>query len=275
MAFDFILKHDMNALVLHENALVDEIIFPDRYFSNEILWKNWPVRRQGLLYRRDYMQKVAREAKRRNIQLFFETKEIYFDMTLLELQPQVRNADGSICPSHPFWKEFLRTKMEELVERIPELSGLIVSLGTQESLVSFAANRCHCERCQTSNELDFYISMLEAIYEPLKKHGKILMARDFSSNAARQDMLIKACEHVSEDIVVSLKIQPHDYWPTFPTNPRIGQTGKLRNYIEFDVWGSFSAPALSRQARWRTSKRGWRPAMKRGYGASLSAPTGS
>lgn len=50
MAFDFILKHDMNALVLHENALVDEIIFPDRYFSNEILWKNWPVRRQGLLY---------------------------------------------------------------------------------------------------------------------------------------------------------------------------------------------------------------------------------
>ncbi len=239
MAFDFILKHDMNALVLHENALVDEIIFPDRYFSNEILWKNWPVRRQGLLYRRDYMQKVAREAKRRNIQLFFETKEIYFDMTLLELQPQVRNADGSICPSHPFWKEFLRTKMEELVERIPELSGLIVSLGTQESLVSFAANRCHCERCQTSNELDFYISMLEAIYEPLKKHGKILMARDFSSNAARQDMLIKACEHVSEDIVVSLKIQPHDYWPTFPTNPRIGQTGKLRNYIEFDVWGQF------------------------------------
>ena len=239
MAFDFILKHDMNALVMHENALVDEIIFPDRYFSNEILWKNWPVRRQGLLYRRDYMQKVAREAKRRNIQLFFETKEIYFDMTLLELQPQVRNADGSICPSHPFWKEFLRTKMEELVERIPELSGLIVSLGTQESLVSFAANRCHCERCQTSNELDFYISMLEAIYEPLKKHGKILMARDFSSNAARQDMLIKACEHVSEDIVVSLKIQPHDYWPTFPTNPRIGQTGKLRNYIEFDVWGQF------------------------------------
>lgn len=74
MAFDFILKHDMNALVLHENALVDEIIFPDRYFSNEILWKNWPVRRQGLLYRRDYMQKVAREAKRRNIQLFFEIK---------------------------------------------------------------------------------------------------------------------------------------------------------------------------------------------------------
>lgn len=93
-------------------------------------------------------------------------------MTLLELQPQVRNADGSICPSHPFWKEFLRTKMEELVERIPELSGLIVSLGTQESLVSFAANRCHCERCQASNELDFYISMLEAIYEPLKSTVK-------------------------------------------------------------------------------------------------------
>ena len=239
MAFQFIEDHNLNALVLHENALVEEIIFPDKYFSNEIMWQRWPVRRQGLLYRRDYMQKVARDAKKRGVALFYETKEIYFDMTLLEMHPEVRNMDGSICPSHPFWKEFLRSKMEELMDRVPELSGLIVSLGTQESLVSFAANRCHCERCQASNELEWYTAMLEAIYEPLKKRGKMLMARDFSSNAARQDMLIEACRRVSDEIVVSLKIQPHDYWPTFPNNPRIGKTGGLRNYIEFDVWGQF------------------------------------
>ena len=51
--------------------------------------------------------------------------------------------------------------------------------------------------------------------------------------------MIQACEEISDDIIIALKAQPHDYYPTFPTNPEIGHTGNLREYIEFDTWGQY------------------------------------
>lgn len=239
MALDFMSQYGMNALILHQNDLQDQIVFPDKYFDNDVMWDRWPVRRQGVLYRRDYMSEVIRKAKSFGIKVYFEIKEIYYCDNIFEMVPGLLNPDGSCCPTNPFWLEFLDVKMTELFERLPDLSGIIVSLGTRESMISMAANRCTCERCKNTDLLDWYVNVLKAIHKPLADKGKDLIVRDFSYTRDHQNSIIDACMKVSKDIIVSLKCQPHDYFPTFPINPEIGRSN-LREYVEVDVWGQFA-----------------------------------
>jgi hypothetical protein len=48
-----------------------------------------------------------------------------------------------------------------------------------------------------------------------------------------------------EDIVLSLKNTPHDFYPTFPDNPLIGGVGSREQWIEYDVHGQYFAWGLT------------------------------
>ena len=89
-----------------------------------------------------------------------------------------------------------------------------------------------------TTDFEWYRNVLKAMYNPISK-AKSLIVRDFAYTSEQQNLMIEACEAVSEDIIIALKAQPHDYYPTFPNNPKIGNTGKLREYIEVDTWGQY------------------------------------
>lgn len=245
IALDFIRKYDLNALIFHENDLIDQLVFPEKYFDNDMMWAYWPVRRQGTLYRRDFINKTIRKCKKQNTRFYLEVKEIDIVDAIFEIVPDLRQADGTVCPNNPFWPEFMTAKLQELFEFYPDIAGIIVSLGTRESPVSVAANRCHCERCRTTSDFDWYVSILKSMFTAIDGAGKDLIVRDFAYTASQQSLMIKACEAVSDKIIISLKAEPHDYYPTFPINPEIGHTGKLREYIEFDTWGQFFGMGVS------------------------------
>ena len=38
---------------------------------------------------------------------------------------------------------------------------------------------------------------------------------------------------------MALKKCPHDYYPTFPDNPAVGNCGEMRQWIEYDTWGQY------------------------------------
>ena len=56
-ALEFMKKEGLNALIFHQNDLVDQLVFPEKYYSNDILWERWPTRRQGVLYHRVYTRR--------------------------------------------------------------------------------------------------------------------------------------------------------------------------------------------------------------------------
>lgn len=236
---DFMERFSMNALIFHQNDLIDQLVFPLKYFPDDLMWKRWPVRMHTIYNNRKYINKIIRDAARRNIGLFLEVKEISFPDSMLELVPRLRNPDGTICPNNPFWTKLARERIEELCEAVPGLAGLIVSLGTRESKVSISAGECSCERCQKTSREDWYYNIMSALYEPLKRFEKKLIVRDFSYTTLDQGMIVQAARRVSPDIVIALKITPHDFYPTFPTNPKIGHVGKHPQYVEFDTWGQF------------------------------------
>nr|MDP8994716.1 hypothetical protein [Pseudomonadota bacterium] len=248
-ALRFIQDHEMTALVLHRNDVVDRVVYPGKYFGggdrkysniferyrdiHRQLYKYTPTRRSGPYHRRDYANRIVELADLMGIEVWFENKELSFHEILLELNPRLTK-NGTLCPSEPFWWEFLEVKYTELFEDIPGLAGIITAPATGESRLSISGNRCTCELCRTMTPQRWYSELILSMHRPIKRAGKELVIRDFVFDRRAQSELAEALERLPDDIIVSLKNTPHDYYPTFPNNPRLGQVGPHRQWVEFD-----------------------------------------
>lgn len=245
----------MNTLVLHRNDYVDSVTYPGKYFGytpreddNSIfdvysqifrtVYRYTPCRRSNLYQKRAFLKRVLEQARRRGFRVYLENKELYFPDILLEFYPELVH-DGHICATDPFWLDFLKTKYREFFRDFPEISGIITSPATGESKVSIQSNRCTCPRCRATSREDWFRSVLYAMYEPLHEAGKELIVRDFVFDAASQQQITSVMEELPEDVIISLKNTPHDYYPTFPINGRIGHVGPHRQWIEFDAMGQY------------------------------------
>ena len=253
-ALRFAQAHGLNTLALQRNDIIDQVVFPGRYFGADrrtyrniferyqdmyrTLYRYTPTRRSGPLQRRDYLRRVVHEARRYGIDVYLQNKELWFPEILLELHPELWK-NGTVCATAPFWWEFVRTKYTELFEDLPGLAGIITAPATGESRVSISANRCTCARCRSTAPREWYRQLLEAMYEPIARVGKRLVVRDFVFDAAAQAEIVAAMEALPADVVIELKNTPHDYYPTFPDNPRIGRVGTHEQWIEFDVLGQY------------------------------------
>lgn len=252
-ALEFIKRHDLTTLVLHRNDIVDQIVYPGALFGSRPeagniferyqdifrkLYKYTPTRRSGPYQRRDYLRRIIEIAKRQGTSVYFENKELSFPDILIELYPQLTK-DGALCPSDPFWADFVQTKYRELFEDLPDLAGIITAPGTGESRLSISANRCQCELCKVATPQAWYRNLLMAMHAPITAAGKTLIVRDFVFDAKTQAELAQTMETLPSDVVISLKNTPHDYYPTFPDNPRLGDVGEHSQWIEYDTMGQY------------------------------------
>ena len=253
-AVDFCKDHNLNTLVLHRNDFIDRIIYPGKYFgcnrdeykniferyqdAFRTLYKYTPTRRSGPFQRRAYVKRILELAGREGIEVYIENKELYFPGIILEFYPELVK-QGTVCPNEPFWWDFIRTKYQEFFEEFPEISGIITAPATGESKVSISSSRCTCELCKNTPKHEWYRKLLTSMYEPISAAGKKLIIRDFVFNSKAHHDIASTMEQLPKDVIMSLKNTPHDYYPTFPDNPRIGNVGDHDQWIEFDSMGQY------------------------------------
>lgn len=239
-AIQFAKEHGMTGLIFHCNELIDRIVLPSHYFSDrDLIDARWGVRDGTLENNRYYMRTVLSHCKKANLEFYAEVKEINYPHDMLEIVPFLRKSNGATCPTEPFWQEFLVEKYREFFKLLPDVSGIIVSLGSRESGVSISANGCVCERCKGYDKQQWYKELIESMYKPISEAGKKLIVRDFAFDIQNQYFTIDAAQTVSPDIIIAMKKAPHDYYPTFPDNPVIGRCKGMRQWIEIDTWGQF------------------------------------
>jgi hypothetical protein len=251
---DFMVRNNMNALVFHEPGIEDKIVFPAKFLGGSGEATNYydafleidhniykhALRENLNLNRRDYMNHLIREAKAAGVDVYFENKELWFSDFILKYRKELMK-DGVLCPSDPFWyEEFLPSKYKELFVALPDLAGIVVSIGTGEARLAISNTyACGCERCQHLDPVEWYKNMIMAMYKPFKEAGKTLVIRDFIYSKEEQERFKVAFNKMPEEIVLSLKNTPHDFYPTFPNNPLMGQVEQHPQWTEYDVNGQF------------------------------------
>ena len=229
-----------NTLIFHQNTLTDWVVLPRAYFPTKMMHARWPVRLAQVENGKSHISEVAKRAADKGIRFFLEVKEMSYPEELVELHPELMVTKGVVCPTHPFWWEFMRAKYQELVEEIPDIGGVLVSPGTRESKLSLSVHNCTCDRCRSYDPSVWYKNILQSMYEPLQAKGKLLVVRDFAYSRTEQNLILDACSSVSKDIAVALKNTPHDFYPPFPDNPRIGHMHGHPQWVEFDTWCQYS-----------------------------------
>ena len=142
-----------------------------------------------------------------------------------------------------------RRKYTELFQDLPELAGIITAPGTGESRLAISSNRCRCELCRATTPTQWYTRLVagDAQADPRGRaaaRGARLRVRP----RRRTRSWPRRSERLPTDIIVSLKNTPHDYYPTFPDNPRLGKVGPHRQWLEYDCMGQYFgwgiAPAI-------------------------------
>lgn len=245
-SLDFIERHDMNALVLHETDGLQKILYPRAYFDPYAQWKSAPARRgeNAILNNRVYFDHILNLASKRGIAVWLEMKQLGFPDEVIEMRPDLIK-NGNVCPSEPFWYEFLETSVDELYRDFPKLSGLIVSAGSPEGRASRAQNKCTCDLCKNTSLEDWYYNLIMAMWRPSAKHGKPLAVRDFAYKPQDHEPLIAAMARTPADISFCIKVTPHDFYPTFPHNSAIGRLRDRVQWLEYDTMGQFYGLAIA------------------------------
>ena len=122
-ALDFIKAHDMTALVLHETDLVHQVVYPRDYFDPYALWKDAPTRRgeNAIFNNRVYFDHILQLARNAGVEVYVEVKEIGFSDEVLEYKPALIK-NGVVCPTEPFWFDYIERKTDELLRDFPLLA---------------------------------------------------------------------------------------------------------------------------------------------------------
>jgi hypothetical protein len=238
-ALAFIQRHRLNALVLHETDLVQMVTYPRSYLDPYGLWRNAPTRRgeNAIENNRVYLDQVQRLAAKAGVQLFVEVKEIGFPDEILTLRPDLLK-DGVVCPSELFWLDFIERKTDEFFSDFPLVAGMISSAGSTEGKASRAQGKCRCALCRETGLQDWYLGIISALHRACAAHGKLLAVRDFAYKPEEHTPLVRAIDRAPPDVVFCAKVTPHDFYPTFPHNPAIGQLPR-RQWVEYDTMGQF------------------------------------
>ena len=241
-ALDFIRAHHLTALVLHETDLPQMVTYPRFCFDPHGLWRSAPVRRgeNAIENNRAYLDHVLRLAANRGVGVFVEVKEIGFPDEILELHPELLKS-GVVCPSEPFWPDFIERRTDELFADFPLLTGMISSAGSTEGKTSRAQNKCGCALCRAMELPEWDGAIIGALHRAASRHGKKLVVRDFAYRPEDHGPLLAAIARAPQEIVLSAKATPHDFYLTFVDNPALPACAPARGrWVEYDTMGQFN-----------------------------------
>ncbi len=263
-ALGFMQAHGLNALVLHESDLAHHVVYPRRFFDPHALWRDAPSRRgeNAIFNNRAYLDSVLAMAGAAGVETWVNVKEIGFSDEVLAMRPELFK-DGAICPSEPFWSDYIAAKTDELLGDFPGLAGIIVSFGSQESRASRAQNRCRCALCAGQPLEAWYGRIIAAMHGPVARRGRRLAVRDFAYKPEDHAPLVAAMRCAPPEVVFCIKAMPHDFYITFPDNPALGALPGRTQWVEYDCLGQFFGwgvmPCLvledlaARVPRWRAA----------------------
>ncbi len=229
-AIETMRRYGYNALILHENDLLDactQIGTTANFGVSDLRWKK-------VSNRLAWLQRLVDRLDSFGAKLFLEIKEPSYHDYIFEVYPDLIGADGRVDPTSPRWTEFCARKTEQLLQNVPGIGGFIVNLSSPESRVSLQDYLADQGR---TIDLDEWLDrMIAAFARPLLAAGKGIYVRDFAYTKDLQARTLRAIDRCDGAVGASIKITAHDYFPRFPNNA-IARGVAAPKLIEFEAFG--------------------------------------
>ena len=149
-----------------------------------------------------------------------------------ERYPEVLNKYGDVEVTHPIVRDFLENKIEDFFFSYPKMQGLILTLHeTKVPLLKL--------KDQKLGKTERVKYVTEILYKSCKKLGKELIVRPFASIEEDYEMMSRAYEEISSELLIMDKWTQFDWSLTLPHNKFFSKIKKNPIFVEGDIFGEY------------------------------------
>lgn len=146
--------------------------------------------------------------------------------------PEALNDYGDIEVTHPVVKDYLENKIRDFFEAYPKMDGIILTLHeTKVPLLKLKNQKL------TPTERVKYVT--EILYKTCTELGKELIVRPFASIEEDYEMMTKAYEEISTDLIIMDKWTQFDWSLCLPDNRFFAKIKNNPLFVEGDIFGEF------------------------------------
>ena len=151
--------------------------------------------------------------------------------------PEVLNGYGDIEVSHPLVKDFLENKIEDFFAEYPYMHGIVLTL--HETKVPLLKLR---DQKLGKTERVKYVTKI--LFDTCNRLGKELIVRPFASIEEDYEMMTKAYNEISPDLIIMDKWTQFDWSLTLPNNAFFKKINGNPLFIETDIFGEYFGKGL-------------------------------
>lgn len=180
----------------------------------------------------DAIHTACKRAAKHGIKTYVWHHELELPLNFKEVYPEIKNGCGDIEVTHPLVKDFLENKIKDFFYSYPGIDGIVLTLHeTSVPLLKL--------KDQKLGKIARVKYITEILYQACQALGKELIVRPFASIEEDYEMMTRAYEEVSEDMVVMDKWTQFDWSLTLPSNEFYHKIKKSPLLVEADVFGEY------------------------------------
>lgn len=180
----------------------------------------------------DAVNAACEKASACGIKMYVWHHELELPAAFKTAFPEILNSYGDIEITHPLVCDFLENKIADFFFSYPKMDGIILTLHeTRVPLLKLKDQKLSdAERVK-------YITRI--LFEACERLGKELIVRPFASIEKDYEIMTKAYEEISENLLIMDKWTQFDWSLTAPSNMFFNKIKKNPLLIEADIYGEF------------------------------------
>lgn len=149
-----------------------------------------------------------------------------------EAFPEILNSYGDVEITHPIIRDFLENKIADFFAAYPKMDGIILTLHETRIPLLKLKN-------QKLSKIERVKYVTEILYKTCKDLGKELIVRPFASIEEDYEMMTKAYEQISGDMLIMDKWTQFDWSLTLPENRFFNKIKNNPLLVETDIFGEY------------------------------------
>lgn len=183
-------------------------------------------------YNLDVVNKALKKLHDAGIKSYMWHHELELPLTFSDAFPEVLNSDGDIEVSHPLVTDFLQNKIKDFFDAYPYMDGIILTLHeTRVPLLKL--------KNQKLSKVERVKLVTKVLYDTCVSLGKKLICRPFASIEEDYEMMTRAYEEISTDMVIMDKWTQFDWSLTLPDNAFFAKIKNNPILVETDIFGEY------------------------------------
>ena len=180
----------------------------------------------------EILNEACRVAKESNIKFFAWHHELFLPTDFKDAYPEILNENGDIEVSHPIVQDFIENKVADFFHSYPLMDGIVLTLHeTQVPLLKL--------KNQKLGKIERVKHVTKILFDSCRALGKELIVRPFASTDEDYEMMTKAYEEISPELVVMDKWTQFDWSLTMPSNPFFNKIKNNPLFVEADIFGEY------------------------------------